>query len=72
MTNQERFEQEAKQVVRRNQATFDTKFWLSHWGGYASLRDAHRKEIQALAQKYGVDVKLRKWKLNTYFMWPLW
>jgi len=68
MTNQDKFEREAKAIVERNQATMDMKLFLSHWGGYKEVKTCHRKEIQDAAQKYGVDLDFRKWKLNGLWM----
>lgn len=68
MTNQEKFEREAERVLRRHQDSIDAKVWLSHWTGYERIRKNHEKEILALAQKYGVEIELKAWKLNSHFM----
>ncbi len=68
MSNKDTFEREAKAIRDRNQAEMDMKLFLSHWGGYKEVKIRHKKELQHLAQKYGVDVDLKKWKLNGHWM----
>jgi len=46
----------------------DLKLFLAHWGGYQEIKTRHEKEIQELAQKYGVDSDVKKWKLNGHWM----
>jgi len=46
----------------------DLKLFLAHWGGYQEIKTRHEKEIQELAQKYGVDLDVKKWKLNGHWM----
>ncbi len=68
MSNINLFKKEAKAIRKRNQFAMDQKFFLCHYTGYDEINKRHKKEIQALALKYGVDVKLRKWKLNKQFI----
>ena len=68
MTNQERFEREAKAIQDRNQATMDAKLYLSHWTGYKKVRDRHHQEIEAIANKYGVDFNIKRWRLEEHWM----
>ena len=68
MSNQARFESEAQTITEQYQAELDMKAFLSHWGGYKDVKMRHQKEIQALAQKYGVDFNLKDWKLSVIWM----
>ena len=66
MSNQEMFEIEAKALLDRNQAMLDLKLYLSHWSGYKEIDKRHKKELQDLAQKYSIELDLKKWKLNLH------
>jgi len=68
MTNQEKFERDAEIILGQHQATLDLKLFLCHWGGYEETKTRFKTEIQDLAQKYGVDLDLKKWKLNGHWM----
>ena len=68
MTNQEKFEREARAILDRNQAEMDMKLYLAHWSGYKDVKKRHQKELQDLANKYDVDLDLEKWKLNGHWM----
>lgn len=68
MSNQERFETEARQITERYQAELDMKLFLAHWGGYKDVKARHKQEIKDLAQKYGVGVNMKIWKLNGHWM----
>jgi len=68
MSNQDKFEREARTLLDRNQASLDLKLFLSHWSGYKEVKALHKKEIQELARKYEVDLDLKKWKLNGHWV----
>ena len=57
------FEREAKKICTRNQDEIDMKYWLSHWFGYKKIYKRHEQEMRALAEKYNVDLDMKKWKL---------
>lgn len=68
MSNRDKFESDAKVILGKNQATMDLKLFLWHWDGYEEVKLQHKKELQELAQKYDVDLDLKKWKLNGHWM----
>ncbi len=63
MSEQAKFDIEAQKILAKNQWAMDFKLFLSHWSGYSEIRERHEKELKALAQTYGVELDMKKWKL---------
>jgi len=64
MSNQDKFEREARVICERNQAAMDLKAYLYQWSGSQEVRARHKKELQDLAKKFEVELDFKKWKLN--------